>query len=1643
MSSSESKPESTEERELALVGKVEMALALSNSDTKFESLLKTYLAPLLLKLASEHHSVRNKVISVCQHVNTRIKPPSIKLPVSALLKQYKENQNPLIRHFDSLYMQQGFDRLPVSERLDLLPSLVHGLARDFQQSRKHAANLFNLFLRLLHQFKLPPRGSQQDLELRDKLSLNQGEDAPFIAEWIGKAILFTTVQSTSKTCPGLSIDDYDFLNLFGKPETWTPTAPGGLNLTETKVKVARFLASGTFTERERFLPALFASADANSRLSEIGDDILKRALPAVSLEELELLRTMYTMYLGTQTRDGMPPVRAPLQGKILGLFCKSTLATTFVPEIIQVVKEGLTQKVDASGLSSVVSRQGLEASKLRGQVFAFANWVARIAAEKDVFAIAPDLVGDLRSYVQSQGWPSLEKELTGNSVELKSRGYSYESIGLLAKACPHSLLLESDLELLKWLFQSLACDDSGKDVSISIEQALSSIIGSFVDINDARTEQSLTRILGHYITPQLAIMDAIGHKIVRSTRYAAVRFANRCLPYHNVRARYMDLLALSGGVDERNEVIEEAKKGLDPYWYRNLNPPKNPSASEDSSGPNVDSRYRMPDFQELVQLVLADKFGNEQLYHGFATAVMFCRTILFHHALDTGPDSPTIDIDWAKTIDALVRNDETARRRVQNYLSEHYGTNQEHGTSLLLLLDASFTGLVSDSPTEATQCGSCLLDLCTLGPATALDSQIPRVPELRKVIFTNNHSARDLASHIFGLLASRASNQSSDCQALVKDMLEIINTWKVAIGSAVHQVHGSILSIAYWLSRRSITLPGSDHSETVAGFIRLLLEVLNECQDKELLEAATIAVGQLSLFSLLTPKSIAEGDGTSRLISRLEVKAKDGDERSVHALGYFAIQCPEDDPDNFVLERIIEVLFSLHEKRQAELHFAVGSALSCVAIGWDSKSLVGVLDIAGSPSQLPKRGTSVTKILNRVLNDCKQTKPALRQAAAIWLLSLVQFCGHMSEVHSHLRQCQQAFKGFLSDRESLNQEAASRGLTIVYEKGDEAVKDDLIRDLVNSFTGTSASLAGSVSEDTQLFEPGALPTGDGSVTTYKDIVSLASEVGDPSLVYRFMSLASNSAIWSSRAAFGRFGLSKILSDSSADGYLAKNPKIYSALFRYRFDPNSNVRAAMNNIWVALVKDSKATIDAHFEQILEDLLKNILTKEWRVRQASCAAIADLLQGRQLATYEKYLTRVWTLTFKVCDDIKQSVRTAAMSLARVLTGILIRSLEAGEASASTASTMLKQVLPFLLGPSGLESGAAEVQAFSIRTLLDIIKKASGKSIQSFLGTLVGRLLALLSSIEPEAINYLHLNAEKYGTTEQQIDDARLGRVKSSPMMEAIERCLDMLNEDSMKNLDGHLKEAVKTVIGLPSKVGTSRVIVSLSTRRNYIFKPYADSFLRLIRKQVLDRNDTVSTSFATACGYLARIASDAEILQVVEFSKKLYFDSEDDRHRTIAGELLLALAKHATDRFAALASSCLPFTFFGMQDSYEPAKDVFKATWDENVGGSRAVQLYINEIIELCSAYLDSPRWSIKHSSAFAVASAIKAIGSEMSSTNSQIIWPALEKAVDGKTWDGKEKVLEAFVLFSKSAPLVKSDSKVNDQVQVGKISVQRP
>lgn len=837
--------ETAEAKELNLVGKVELRIALIDSDPKLESILNTYLPPLLLKLASDHISVRNKVISVCQHINTRVEAPQIRLPVTGLLKQYKENSNPLIRHFDILYIQRGLDRLPVSERLDLLPLLVNGIHKNFEESSRHTASILNLLLKLLHSLTLPPQGSADDINLRQHLGLlDRTEDAQFIASWICRLIAFAPNQS-EKRLPGLNVEEYNFLQLYDKKDTWQPGAAGGMNLVETKVAAVKFLASGAFTDTERFLPALFASSDPNLRISDIGDNMLKRAIPAVSLEDQEILDQLFRVYLGTRGIEGSLPARTPLQIRILGLLCKSKRATSYTAQNIQIVKEGLTSGGQEDLSSSIAGVQGLEASKLRTQIFVYVNWLARASDLADMSIITSNLVELLQAYIESQGWPAYGKPTTEQGSQGTSlRSLGYESIGVLARANPATVIRDEQLDLLRWLFNSLAADSAGRDVGLSIEQALSSVLGVFGGDLSKELEGSLEGLLLHNMQRRVGDVEGPDMKIIRSTQFTAVRFANRCLPFKNTKARWMNVLAIGDSTTDRREVLEEGKKGLNPYWYCMLNPVK--SETNKGTAPKT-FKYEFPRFIDLLEQFFdkdsvwdtnQSQHGSLPMMNAYGPAVNFCRSVLLYESLP--PGTLAVDGEWERQLEVLVTNDEKVRQTIRDYLNAMVADDK---TSKVLgkFFQATMNGLLTSDSQTAISCADCLFQLCSLSPNPVVGASARYIQVLQGPIMSSNTPLRNTSSRIFGILGSHEECPQSVLQRAIGEFNMKNKAWRDAVGFQVLQVHGAMLAVTYYWSRRAfrthVPRPSED-SISIQVVLDSCLEILSSSHDKTLVDAA-------------------------------------------------------------------------------------------------------------------------------------------------------------------------------------------------------------------------------------------------------------------------------------------------------------------------------------------------------------------------------------------------------------------------------------------------------------------------------------------------------------------------------------------------------------------------------------------------------------------------------------------------------------------------------------------------------------------------------------------------------------------------------------------------------------------------------------
>ena len=318
----------------------------------------------------------------------------------------------------------------------------------------------------------------------------------------------------------------------------------------------------------------------------------------------------------------------------------------------------------------------------------------------------------------------------------------------------------------------------------------------------------------------------------------------------------------------------------------------------------------------------------------------------------------------------------------------------------------------------------------------------------------------------------------------------------------------------------------------------------------------------------------------------------------------------------------------------------------------------------------------------------------------------------------------------------LVQDVASKGIGLLYDLGDSRMKDELIKSLVSVLSEGRKLAPQSVTSDTMLFDNNSLGnTPDGeSISTYQSVLSLAADLNQPDLVYRFMSLASHNAVWNSRKG-ASLGFSNIA--SQAKHQLAHHlPKIIPKLYRYQLDPNHGIAESMKNIWNSLVLEPGKAVNENFDAIMKELLVSITDRQWRTREASCHAIADLIYGRQLIDLEVYLEDLWTLCFRALDDIKESVRLAGFNTCKSLTNFTLKYADVDNASQKDGGKVLKIVVPFFL-TKGIGSMSEDVRGFSLKTLLKICERG-GPLLKAHVNDIMATLLEGLSSFEPQVMS-----------------------------------------------------------------------------------------------------------------------------------------------------------------------------------------------------------------------------------------------------------------------------------------------------------------
>lgn len=1623
---------STESKELELVERVDLKLALSDTPEKFELNLEAFLAPLLLKLASPYHTVRTNVLNSLKNVLSRLTSlTNVKLPVEKLIEQAKTVENILpnchdtallnnVKLYSLLLASRGIDRLKSQdEKKNLLPIIMNNISKA---PFNVAARLFHILCKILLTWEPPLKGTPKEQELIQFLHLNDGEDFHFLLDYFTKFFLLipTKPDPTSKiiprgyTCPGLSSDDVSFF-----------TYSAGVSFSNeqySKFKngIFKFVCHGFVSNDQLLVKFLSVVSTDKSDLSNKAIQLLKKL--QIPYEDEDFIKYLINLYTGDNLR-GIPPVKSYLQEKILAILNNSIYATTN------------SQKV------SLICSIGLHSndSKLKALCLTFIRHVAKynytslLPPPKRLNDNSPsssdfqtNVAVLIRNNLHSEGWPRLQLGSTtpAFNVALQQRRLQYETLGDLLKK---DFNLVKDLSYIEFLFDSLKGDLS--EFNTSIQEALLATLGHLSNLPD-ELKVKLKDILRNNLANDNDFQDqdnnisekdknSIKDKIM-SLRLISIKFTNACFEFADPEARLFNVWGTSR--NNRFDIIEEATKGLHPYWFRVYrssiyNTPHRIVPTKELLELTL-AETKLPTFQSFVTLLLENiKIDEENpdavLRLTLSKAVRFAKQCLISEAIFGKTTTIVQDENWSLRIEKALDIDKVAISLTTEYCSiitDRWYIDFLERTCAEFLQISKNTDISLMSTYRDIIFGEVTYSLLRYSNKMvliSLQNQLPYLIRYLERMKVTNENDLELCGKILGIISSTIESDSTVLSTLL-DALHTENVSSISLPT--------LYACSYVLSRMSLL--DNVASVSTSHLESLVDGILSHMSDTKFKRIVFKMFNEVLKFGLFSRLSVEKRKSIITSLMDLYKDKMTNDELIVEFWGYLSLYCHEFG----LIDDFYSAIMNSHVSRQFEYLFTAGEALSVVAGGWYSTFLINQIDIlAVSRKGLQKKfgDENLNFVLTKILDICNSTIPSLRRAACIWLLSLTEYLGGDAAFQNFVKDVHFKFMGFLATNDEFVQDSAARGLSLIYNLGNDDLKEEMVKGLLKAFTSTNGTLtAGNISGETQLFEPGTLNTNDGSISTYKDIMNFATEVGDPSLVYKFMTIAKSSSLWTSRKGVA-FGLSAIISKSSLEKLLLENKatarKLIPVLYRYRYDPYSAVARAMNEIWNSLVSDSSSIISIYFEDILKETLDGIGNKEWRVREGSVIALTQLLQSQPLEKFSGKILDLWTMGFRSMDDIKESVRDVGAKFMKLLAKLLAHSIDISKGvSKERQIETLKIILPFLLGKKGLESDVEDVRRFSISTLLDLVKN-TGDSLQLFAPQLIYKFSLLFSVIEPQVINYLALNSENYNLDSNVIDSQRKSAVTSSPIFEAIEKLVYMCDDSQVELVINYASKSVKKSVGLPSKIAASYIIILLVKRYGIGIQPYTGNLLKTCVNMFEDRNEVVNMSYVQAFGYLNKVSL---LEKSLKYSRKLnekYFNPSRDNSKKVVGYAIESIIKYAPAKFESIASSFMPLIFVASNDTDEANAKLYGDIWTEvSTTGSGTVKLYLKEILEILAANIKSTDFNMRRMCGKSISVVCANVDNTIDSKYIKDLLKITVNSLYGRAWDGKEILFESFV-----------------------------
>ncbi|KAK4875583.1 hypothetical protein RN001_012005 [Aquatica leii] len=1599
---------------VVLLERVFLRIGAAETDEQLQNVVSKFLPPVLLKLSSQQEGVRKKVMELLVHINKRIKSrPLVQLPVEALLVQYQDPAaTAFVINFTIIYIKLGFPRLPEEKQVELIPSMLNSID---SKPQSHQDSLILLIVPLLGKVVVPMDSSQKHsvFGLNEKVHVKKHMLGLLLDMLLLPYGMLTQKNADNEqnsgnevslpVPPGMS--EYSFKRVTNE----FPLHPEELE--QIKLGIVKFLASGIFSDEEILIHLIVAASDTRFSIANLADLELKKVVGAVDWSSTAVSMPLYLLYLGSQSQNisanmKKSPANTRIRLKLLTHMCRISGSGFTLPASIQIIFDSLY---------GVYTN-----SKLKTLALNFAMNLVRTADETQLNKVVSILQTGLQKLIR-------EGEAT-------HQGQAYLILGVLGSRFP--LLTYHNVALLELFFKNL--ETAEPELRLQIRQGFLSLIPAYkYDVNPKEYDKDgrvnfLFALVKYYLFSEEPMV-----------RFVAVRSIGTIFPPNHVPSKFLLLLATG---DSKDEVYAEA--------YKSLYGTSVKTEVDLTKVDKTESKVILPAFDEIMKYVYEEaeirvKDGTKRVNIGnhvlpFTTNVFL--EILIYLRLCLIQD---LNVPLKREI---MRHPCEYTPIIRNKLQTLYNQMELQEKNSFSQYASFVRQLFIANPVIEPLCY--MVEIIGCVPKLA-SSVIDKINWIRDLLNSAKEEIREIASLLYALIINEVLSEK-EFEAAVNYLISQTKHKTLEIQ------HGVIFGLGYTFERRIMakqpTVLDFTNNDLFKSCVENIVSFLTN-SNPLIVSAASEAIGQIGKSMALpldngkaakngSPDAkrpangkITKMDVTNQLLqnmnnNKLSSKIR---ERSAKSLGLICVG--EIFPHT--KEVIQGFLNTAKETKDIEVHFTIGESLvMCVQSIWSPEArdawMTLPTDFTPNNAMMERAPDgNLNWLLDELLRLVGETHPNSRQASCIWLLALLKNCSNKEPVKTRLSAFQNAFLDLLGENNDIVQDVASKGLCLVY---DNSKSEELLNTLVNQLT-TGRRQVAQVTSDTKLFEHGELgkaPTG-GNLSTYKELCSLASDLNKPDLLYQFMHIANHNAIWNSKKG-AAFGFSS-LAEKCGEQLQQHLPKIIPKLYRYQYDPTPNIQLSMQNIWHALVTDTQKTLDQYYDEILADLLENLTSSQYRVRQSCCFALQDFFTtsgNRSIHDAVDRLDELWHKLFRVMDDHHEATRLAATKTTKLLSKLCIRACDITHGKAGVK--MVQTILPVLL--QEITNSVAEVRSVCLQTLSEIVV-AAGDQLKPFLAQLIPALLQATGELESSKLSHWSTMLSGQNEAQEIVDSARANIAKSHFTMETVSKCLQYADASILEELTPKVIELMKSSVRLGTRIVCAHFTTLLIVQMKQDLQPYAGKYLSVLVNGLTDRNVAIRKHYATTIGHLVSVAKESSVEKLFKKIQHWYFEREDDSIRSACAQTIQAIGNYSQEVLKQYSGTILPLVFFAMHAEKNPdtenTVDIWTEIWSENSPGTEyGIRQNVEVICSILKEGLESPSWTMKAQAANAISTVAIKLGSSIETKHRDMLLQILLNGLSGRTWNGKDKLLNALASICSGCKDTLKDNKdvdINNIIEV--------